>query len=102
METMRIESVEPLASLSDDEHELLDEMLGEHPELDRESLVVYRVTRSGTRTRPLVAPGNDTLGPGSRVVSVGWSTAAQVGQSDGRSAELELAGALIPDDLDSG
>jgi len=99
---VRIEAIEPLSSLAPDEAMVLDEMLDDHPELDRESLVVYRITRGGTMTQPLVAPANDVLQLGMAVVSLCWWEATQLaraGEPRERTIELHLAPALEPDDL---
>jgi hypothetical protein len=98
-ERVRIEVIEPLASLTEAERELLDEMLEDHPDLDRAALVVYRTSGSG---RPLVAPANVALRAGITVVCDGWTETAQSVSSDNpeRVVEVGLAAALSADDLD--
>ena len=58
---MRIEAIEPLSSLASDELMFLHELLDEHPELDRHGLVVYRISRGGAVTHPLVAPSRSVV-----------------------------------------
>lgn len=97
---MRIEVIEPLASLTEAERELLDDLLEDHPDLDRAALVVYRTSGS---SRPLIAPANEALRPGVTVVCVGWTVTAQIASSGDppeRVVEVGLAATLSADDLD--
>jgi hypothetical protein len=96
---MRIEAVEPLASLTEVEAELLDELLEEHPDIERGALVVYRMSGSGRR---LIALADEALSPGVDVVCVGWTAVVQRASSEGseHDVKVELAAALRQDDLD--
>jgi hypothetical protein len=114
-ECMRLESIEPLASLADEQMELLTEMLADHPEIDHQNLVVYWARWGGDR-RALVAPVSEGLRPGMAVIAEGWTELSQkVGVLDdrrgaldpGELVEVQLARALVadaelegPDELD--
>jgi hypothetical protein len=98
---MRIERIEPITALTPAEAELLNGLLGSHPEVDRAALVVYRVRTGDGLLRGLVAPSSPDLHVGEIAVGSGWMEAAQTASSTSPEAvTLQVAERLIAHDMD--